>query len=415
MLTFSSDTIGLAEGTTIVVRVKAENEIGNATNYSPVNSAGATVKTEPLPPLTPPSEGSGTSESQIEVNITKLPDSRTGGSSVTSYDIYWDNGSSEQFWIPLANIIVNGSDYYQFTQATGIDESTIYHFKYRANNLYGSGNFSESYAIKASHIPAQMARPTIEEVDLNVKITWVEPDDRGDNITKYRITFYDYNSSAYVENTTLCDGEANVNTLTCTLTMSSFGTVFSYTKGQVLLVQVEAYNVNGYSIPSPVITTGLVFKTEPIAPTNLNGTSTANDTILLEWDDMNTSPSNGYSDITEYEVWYDNAAGGSVDLSLNASAGTATNYSISGLSVNSTYRFAIVARNKYGPSPQSTELQILSAFVPSQMSPVNTSEVNTGITFTWEIPSDIGGTEVTAYRVNLLNKNTNEFTEYQSL
>ena len=135
-----------------------------------------------------------------------------------------------------------------------------------------------------------MARPTIEEVGTNVKITWVEPDDRGDNITLYRVTFYDYNDLAYEENKGLCDGEANVNTLTCTLAMSSFGTNFNYAKGQLLRVQVEAFNVNGFSIPSPEIRSGLVFKTEPVAPTNFKGTSTANDTILLEWDDMNTTP-----------------------------------------------------------------------------------------------------------------------------
>ena len=49
------------------------------------------------------------------------------------------------------------------------------------------------------------------------------------------------------------------------------------------------------------------------------------------------------------------------------------------------------------------------------MSPVSTSEVNTGITFTWQVPSDIGGTEITAYRVNLLNKGTGEYVENQAL
>lgn len=196
--------------------------------------------------------------------------------------------------------------------------------------------------------------------------------------------------------------------------MAIFGTTFGYTKGELLLVKLEAHNAIGYSVPSDELTSGLIFKTIPVTPVNFNAVSTAADTIVLSWDQITTSPDNGYSDVTSYEVWWDNAdaAGSIVYMDDN---GTYAVYTVTGLTRTYTYRFAVLARNKYGPSPLTDAISILSAYKPQQLDSVSTTEVDTGITFTWTATSDDRGSAVTAYRLNLLNKDTDVYSEYVSL
>lgn len=413
MLTFF-DTFSLPVNTTIQAQVKAENELDYANNYSPLNTIGATVKRKPLVPLNAPEEGANTSEAQVEVVIDALTGDYTGESPVLTYEIYWDNGSGQDYWIRLVTIVENSSPEYSYTYSTGINSGDVYYYKYRANNLYGKGEFSSPAAIKASTVPAQMEQPILTEVGLGVVITWEAPSARGDVITQYNITFYDYNSNQYVENTSLCDGAAELNTLTCTVPMIDFEYTLGYSKGQLLLVKAQAINAQGSSVPSEELTSGLVYKAEPEQVTGLSAVSTSADTIILTWDNMNSAPLNGYSAITNYEVWYDNA-GAETDLIFYQNAGTAATYTASSLQVGLTYQWAVLATNKFNSSILSNELTFLTAFVPSTMNSITTSEVNTGITLTWVAPSDIRGSAVTAYRIMLLNKSSNTYSEYPSL
>lgn len=91
MLSFVATPFSLVVNDTIVARVKARNELGDAANYSPLNTAGVTVKTVPLKPPTAPFRGSTTSWSQIEVVINAVTGDYTGQGAITSYELYWDN------------------------------------------------------------------------------------------------------------------------------------------------------------------------------------------------------------------------------------------------------------------------------------------------------------------------------------
>lgn len=214
MLTFSQSPFNLAINDTIVVRVKAVNDLGSAVNYSPLNTGVVTVKTNPLSPATVPEIGPSTTESQIEIVIAAIDADLTGESDILTYDIYWDNGSGQSYWMLLETITNTGSSTFSYLQSTGVAEGGTYYFKYRANNLYGEGEFSSVGGIKASNTPVQMDQPVLTEVDLDVNITWIEPADRGDPITSYRVTIYNNNDLTYEEHTDLCDGAAAVNSLT---------------------------------------------------------------------------------------------------------------------------------------------------------------------------------------------------------
>lgn len=196
--------------------------------------------------------------------------------------------------------------------------------------------------------------------------------------------------------------------------MADFGTALGYSKGELLLVKVEAYNVEGYGTPSDELTSGLVFQTVPIAVSNLAGTATDKESISLSWDPITDSPSDGYSSITEYEVWWDNGAGGSSALEFLESSALLTTYSKSGLTTGDNYRFAALAKNDHGSGPLSTETTILVAAVPDKMTSVIILPSGTSVKLFWSAPNT-NGDAITAYRIKLLNSQTGTYAEDTTL
>jgi hypothetical protein len=91
-------TFNLALGDPISVRISALNSIGEG-DLSPVYSDGDIVRTEPLKPATPLTEGTNTDDSQIEVEWTKIEGADAGHDVITEYKVYWDNGSSGTNWL----------------------------------------------------------------------------------------------------------------------------------------------------------------------------------------------------------------------------------------------------------------------------------------------------------------------------
>jgi len=73
----------------VSVKVTATNAFGTSEPSTP-NTTGARIETVPLKPSTMPSRGSFTSQTQINLLISQLTGLDTGGSSITSYVIYWD-------------------------------------------------------------------------------------------------------------------------------------------------------------------------------------------------------------------------------------------------------------------------------------------------------------------------------------
>lgn len=138
--------------------------------------------------MTAPTRGSTTGPSQIEVNWIALAASDNGGSTVLSYNLLWDAGTSGTTWTsvigysPVSTAVTT-------TISTGIVSGSSYQFKVRASNIFGWGSNSTITTIKAAKVPAQMTAPTtsIDSTTGGVKISWTAPDSQGDTITAYKI------------------------------------------------------------------------------------------------------------------------------------------------------------------------------------------------------------------------------------
>lgn len=137
--------------------------------------------------------------------------------------------------------------------------------------------------------------------------------------------------------------------------------------------------------------------------------------IQIDWTGVTSSPSNGYSSVTAYEIYWN--AGTGTDPSTLADTITAPTVTktFTALTAGSTYYFKILAKNVHGSSIDSAIVNQLSADVPDANVAVVITESGTNVVLTWATPTGINGAAVSANRVLLYNKGTTTYTEYSSL
>lgn len=111
--------------------------------YSAVLAGGPIIETVPDSPSTPPArDEAGTTTTQIAVEMEEVAalSLAAGGSTITSYNLEWNQGSGTQFYElsgetsdSLARLITVGS----------LTEGQTYTFRYRIKNIHGwSINYS---------------------------------------------------------------------------------------------------------------------------------------------------------------------------------------------------------------------------------------------------------------------------------
>ena len=406
----------LAQGALIEVKVTARNIKGSSV-ASDLNTSGVTVKVKPQTPTDKATRGSATNGSQIVVNFGPLSSSFDGGSPITSYILEMLVGTQ---WTRVGT---TGDSLTTTATITSPEVEIVlgqqYTFRWSAKNIFGTSNPSPTTDILAANEPAQMDPPTLTLSNTYVVITWVAPNNRGSAITKYRVTFLDKADNTYKEVESFCGLSESSHTTgtTCAVPMAGFGTILGYSKGELLKVKVQAYNVIGYSTPSNELTTGLVFQGVPESVTNLSAQSTARDTVVITWDLISSSPNNGYSPVTSYNI-YHNGGGGTTYTKVRTS--TTSTATFAGLTNGSTYSFKVSGVNKHGEGTASTPVSILVALIPGQMTAVttteqkNVAESKVYVKITWTLP-ETNGSPIDAYRVKFFSKLTSSYSELSSL
>ena len=73
---------------------------------------------------------------------------------MTSYNLWWDEGSNGEFWYSLIGIIEPILSQSSFTVTNGVLQGQDYKFKVRARNIWGWGSFSPVATIRASTVPS---------------------------------------------------------------------------------------------------------------------------------------------------------------------------------------------------------------------------------------------------------------------
>jgi len=403
MNTLTGAPFSLTLDTLVEVRIAAVNSIGTG-SYSTINTSGALIRTVPAA-MAAPTAGSSTTDTQIQIDWVALAGSSTGNSPITSYEVYWDNGSGTTS-IQLVDSLV-----LTYTQI-GLSSGTDYKFKVRAKNIYGNGPFSTETTIKAAAVPATIATVTTSIVGSDIKIAWVAPTSGGDPITKYSILIYKPSTSTYVTELTNCDGSDPfiISNLYCTVPMTYLVSNFGYAINDLVRVQTRAENsigAGGYSSPN---TAGATIETAPTTMGDpVQGAGTDASQIVVTWTALTADADTGASSITSYNLDWD-IGGGWVEVSGFSSDDLSTSKTItSGFTPGQSVKFRLRAKNTHGWGPYSNTLTISPSSVPATMAAPTTSIDNTYVKITWVLPAD-NGSPITQVKV-VIKESGGTYTE----
>jgi len=227
----------------IRVKVRAFNAKGSG-EFSEVNTAGATIETEPTNLLVASIDVPSTTNTATKVKWTALTGSARGGwdVAITQYEVYWDQATGT--WVSLANTTALE------TVKEGLVGGTVYSFKVRAYNKYGEGPFAAPVSVNTSQAPDQPAPPTVEVVGAHVKISWVRPFRNHREVLGYQILIAAADGT-FLERKALCDGDAQAAVMYCLVGMHDLRAApFLLTYDTLVRAKVLARNERGWSAPS---------------------------------------------------------------------------------------------------------------------------------------------------------------------
>jgi hypothetical protein len=135
--------------------------------------------------------------------------------------------------------------------------------------------------------------------------------------------------------------------------MASFVTNLNLNIGQLIVAQVSAYNVMGWSTYSEVNTAGVTVKRPPqTAPSNLQrGASTGKLVIQLNWTGISADSDTGGQPV-DYIVYFDKATGGATWSVLTSSTANQTTWTdTTSWTTGKSYQFKVAAFNDFGVGP----------------------------------------------------------------
>jgi hypothetical protein len=198
----------LLQGISVIAKISSRNVNGWSEESTP-NSTGALIQVSPLKPLNSPSKNSLTNKNQIVVDMTALVNPINGGSSITSYELQYDNGTGGITYTTLKGSISDPDLALTYTLTT-VTQGNSYMVKYRGINIFGQGAFSDETTIMAGNIASQPSSPSVSYSGSNVRISWADSLDMGGlSVTAYIIKIKLKNGN-YQENTTICNGADSI-------------------------------------------------------------------------------------------------------------------------------------------------------------------------------------------------------------
>ncbi|MGI9256116.1 MAG: BspA family leucine-rich repeat surface protein [Salinispira sp.] len=260
---------------------------------------------------------------QLTANWTPPEDN---GGEITMYELHHsdDGGSS---WSGLIEIPAPAVS----TDIMGLTNGSTYVVQVRARNSAGAGDWSES-SVGATPIVVSLApNGFMLAVSMQtITATWTAPTDTGDSaIIRYELQHREVGAGAWEPAIATADAD--------TLTL----TIPNLTKGTEYEVRVYAVNAEGNGNPTEImkITIPATVPSAPNAPTLTGG----NARITATW----TAPDDGGSAITSYEVQYSSDSGSNWTPVTDA-IGTATSYTITGLTNGTSYDLRVRAVNAIG-------------------------------------------------------------------
>jgi len=310
-----SDT-GRAASTTYRYRVRANNSAGD--------SAFSNVAIATTPSTAPPAAPSG---------LAATP------AASDSISLSWlDNSNNETVFRIERGTGSNGGSFDQITTVgagvvaysdTGLDPSTTYRYRIRANNSAGNSAFSNvatATTLSTTTLPeAPSSLVATSTSSTSISLSWV---DNSNNETGFRIERGTTSTGPFTELAATSEGVTAYSNKDLTAS-----TTYYY--------RVRANNSAGDSAVSNVANA----TTLPAAPSSLVAMSAASDSISLSWLDNSDNE-------TVFRIERGTTSTGPFTQITTTSAGVTT-YSDTGLTASTTYHYRVRANNSAGDSDYS--------------------------------------------------------------
>ena len=391
--TNSSDTeyshTGLTPDTTLHYRVKAINAVGPG--------AASNVHRATTDPRVPdaPRNLTATPNGQTRIDLSWAAPASNGGSSITGYRIDISSNGGATWAVHVANSMSSATAHMHENLTAGI----TWHYRVFAINAIGTSSASNVvFTTTAARVPDAPTNLTAVSGRTRIELDWDRPlFNGGSPITGYRIQKSDDAGANWD------DLEANTGRTTTRYadTGLSAGTTRHY--------RVRAINAVGAGDPSNV-DNATTAPNVPGPPQGLTAVAVDMTQIDLSW-----SPpvSDSGSAVSGYRIEVSNTGNsGWSALAANTNS-TATEYSHTGLTPDTTLHYRVKAINGVGPGAASN-VDRATTDPRAPDAPINltaTADGQSRINLTWSPPGYDGGSPVTGYRIEASSNGEATWTE----
>jgi hypothetical protein len=246
------------------------------------------------------------------------------------------------------------------------------------SNTYNATNYWVDVLFAPTPLPGKVTNVSGTSGNGSVDVSWSAPSSGGP-VSKYTVTPY-------------LSGVAQAAT-TVTGTPLATSVNVDLTPGQTYTFTVQASNVNGNgpaSDPSPPATAGA--QSVPSAPTGVSAMA-ASGQARVSW---NVPSDDGGTPITSYTVTP--YIGTNAQPPVQVSGASTTSTTVTGLTTNTPYTFAVTATNAIGTSPASAasasvtpEDTLFDFSTPTTVDSGDTGSIELGVKFTASVNGEILG------------------------
>jgi hypothetical protein len=377
---------GLTNGTAYTFTVKATNAIGDSS---------ASTASSAVTPSTVPGLPSGVYAVRGNNSVTIYWTAATvnGGSAITNYQ-------AQAYNTTFGTAILGktcSNNIFRYCTITGLTNGTNYRFAVRATNVKGWGAFSAltpimSPSASLATAPGVPTNVVITPGNREVTVSWTAPANNGAQITGYKVQAYGAAGAALINS---CTVNALTSTATsCTLPGLSNDTTYGFA--------VNATNLRGSSAYSTI---------GQVQPT-LVKIRRGNAKVTGSWTFTAPSTFRGAA-FSSYQVQAYTSNGAAVVGKTCTPVGSAKTCDITGLTNNTQYSVAVIARYVGGTSfTTARSITVAPSSLVGATAPVAPTGVTAlagvkQVTVSWTASAANGAT-VTLYTVQAYNPLNNQ-------
>lgn len=163
-------TSGVSQGLSYRLRYRAQNSYG----WSPYSSTASILAAQP--PDQPSAAPVIVSTSDTQINIELDLDIGNGGATISGYTLEINAGGLSDDVFSAVTSYVSGTETHTLDLTTdSLTYGTIYKLRYRAANVEGNGDYSDTVLVALNSLPTAPATPTRVEADSTetaITVSW---------------------------------------------------------------------------------------------------------------------------------------------------------------------------------------------------------------------------------------------------